>query len=187
MLDASDWIDTPPLTPASLKGKVVLVDFWDASCINCRRTFPFLSALQATYKSTGARHPRRAQPRVRVREDRRPTSRREAKELGVTWPVANDPNMTIWNAFGNQYWPAQYLVDRTGKVRLAHEGEGDDTTTGERRPRSCSNRTAAAPGRPASATCRPPRSRRPAASTETPETYLGAERGGDLHLPAALS
>jgi thiol-disulfide isomerase/thioredoxin len=122
---ATDWINTAPLTREALVGKVVWIDFWDASCINCRRTFPALRALTKAYGPNGfvmigVHSPEFdfEKPAAYVKES--------ADRLGVTWPVANDPQMAIWTTFGNQYWPAQYLVDRQGKVRFLHTGEGED-------------------------------------------------------------
>ena len=181
-LDAADWIQTPPLTAASLKGKVVLVDFWDASCINCRRTFPFLRALASTYKSAGLVVLGVHSPEFGFEHSAAYVAR-EARELGVTWPIANDPDMKIWSAFGNQYWPAQYLVDRNGKVRLAHAGEGDDTLLetdvralldqgGSAGPAHVGDvKTSEIPGS--------------GGVEQTPESYLGADRGGNS-LPQGI-
>lgn len=175
-LDAADWIQTPPLTGASLLGKVVLVDFWDASCINCRRTFPFLRDLYATYKSRGFVVLGVHSPEFSF-EHSADYVAREAKELGVTWPVANDPDMKIWSEFGNQYWPAQYLVDRAGKVRLAHAGEGDDSQL-ETDVRSLLDQggTAGAAHVGDVKTTELPGT---FGTKQTPESYLGAERGGN--------
>lgn len=122
---ASDWDNTPALTNEGLKGKVVLVDFWDASCINCRRTFPFLQRLAATYEKQGLVILGVHSPEFDF-EKANSYVVRTARELGVTWPVANDPEMQIWNSFSNQYWPANYFIDRDGRVRGSHFGEGDE-------------------------------------------------------------
>lgn len=123
--NATAWFNTEPLTNAALKGKVVLIDFWDASCINCRRTFPFLSQLSKTYASAGLVVVGVHSPEFDF-EKADSYVERTSRELGVTWPVANDPEMAIWQEFQNQYWPAQYFVDRNGNFRANHIGEGDD-------------------------------------------------------------
>ncbi|MGZ6791817.1 MAG: redoxin family protein, partial [Mycobacteriales bacterium] len=122
----TDFDNTPPLTLASLRGKVVLVDFWTYTCINCRRTFPFLRALAKAYPDVvvlGVHSPEFGFEKSHA------NVARAVKELGVTWPVAEDPEMATWQAFDNQYWPADYLVDRQGRIRYAHFGEGDEKGT----------------------------------------------------------
>jgi thiol-disulfide isomerase/thioredoxin len=127
-LEAKGWINSPPLTPTSLAGKVVLYDMWTYSCINCVRTFPHVRALYNRYKADGlvvigVHSPEFDFERVHSNVDA------AVKRLKVTWPVALDDNMTIWNAFGNKYWPADYVADRTGHLRYYHFGEGDYDNT----------------------------------------------------------
>ena len=108
---------------AGLRGKVVLVDFWTYSCINCLRTLPHLKAWDAAYRSSGlvivgVHTPEFAFEHV-------PANVRAAvKRLGVRYPVAIDNDFGTWTAWGNQYWPAEFLVDRNGRVRHGHFGEG---------------------------------------------------------------
>jgi cytochrome c biogenesis protein CcdA/thiol-disulfide isomerase/thioredoxin len=123
----SHWLNTPgrrPLTIAGLHGKVVLIDFWTYSCINCLRTLPHLRAWYAAYHErgfeiVGVHTPEFAFEHV--------LSNVEAavRRLHVTWPVALDNGYDTWNAWSNQYWPADYLVDQQGKVRAYSFGEGD--------------------------------------------------------------
>ncbi len=118
-----EWINSAPLTKESLKGKVVLVDFWTFDCINCRHALPYVKALYAKYKDqgfvvVGVHTPELARERV-------PGNVRNAvTELGVTYPVVIDGDYAIWNAWNNQYWPAAYFVDATGRVRFHNFGEG---------------------------------------------------------------
>jgi cytochrome c biogenesis protein CcdA/thiol-disulfide isomerase/thioredoxin len=118
-----EWINSVPLTKASLQGKVVLVDFWTFDCINCRHALPYVKALYAKYKDqgfvvVGVHTPELARERV-------PANVRKAiTELGVTYPVVIDGDYAIWNAWNNQYWPAAYFVDATGHVRFHNFGEG---------------------------------------------------------------
>jgi thiol-disulfide isomerase/thioredoxin len=127
-LEATGWIDSPPLTPSDLRGKVVLYDFWTYSCINCQRTFPYIRSWYDRYKSAGLVIVGIHSPEF---DFEHVTSNVEAavKRYDVTWPVALDDDMTIWNAFGNQYWPADYVADRQGRIRYRHFGEGDYTST----------------------------------------------------------
>ena len=166
----SGWINSPALSAADLRGKVVLVDFWDASCINCRRTFPFLRTLEATYASRGLVIVGVHSPEFAFEKS---TSyvKSEAKDLGVTWPVLNDPDLKVWDAFDNQYWPAEYLADRNGLERYTHVGEGDDAQV-EQAVRTLLNEGGDAGPATNGADQQPP-------SPLTEERYLGAERGID--------
>ena len=120
----SDWENSQPLTLASLKGKVVLVDFWTYSCINCQRTFPYLRDWWHKYKDQGLVIVGVHSPEFDF-EKSVPNIRAAIKEYKVEWPVAVDSQMATWNAYGNQYWPAEYLVDKDGNVRYTSFGEGD--------------------------------------------------------------
>ncbi len=127
-LDAKGWINSPPLTPASLTGKVVLYDIWTYSCINCVRTFPYVRSWYDRYRADGLvvigiHSPEFDFEKVHGNVDA------AVKRLDVTWPVALDDDMTIWNAFENQYWPADYVADRNGHLRYSHFGEGDYTNS----------------------------------------------------------
>jgi thiol-disulfide isomerase/thioredoxin len=118
------WVNSKPLTLASLRGKVVLIDFWTYSCINCLRTLPHVKRWAATYRRAGlvvvgVHTPEFAFERVPANVERAVAS------LGVQYPVALDNGYGTWSAWGNQYWPAKYLVDRQGHVRYAHFGEGE--------------------------------------------------------------
>jgi cytochrome c biogenesis protein CcdA/thiol-disulfide isomerase/thioredoxin len=127
----SHWINTPgdrPLSISQLRGKVVLVDFWTYSCINCLRTLPQLRAWYDAYKKdglviVGVHTPEFAFEHVYG------NVRSAVHRLDVTWPVALDNTYTTWSEYSNQYWPADYLVDRKGDVRAVHFGEGDYMTT----------------------------------------------------------
>ena len=118
------WIDSPPLTMKQLRGKVVLVDFWTYSCINCLRTLPHLKAWYARYHRDGLEIVGVHTPEFAF-EHSLSNVRSASKRLGVTYPVALDNAYGTWNAYANQYWPAEYLVDRRGHVRRVHFGEGE--------------------------------------------------------------
>jgi cytochrome c biogenesis protein CcdA/thiol-disulfide isomerase/thioredoxin len=121
---ASSWLNSAPLTPAALRGKVVVIDFWTYSCINCLRSLPYVEAWYSRYKDhglvvIGVHTPEFAFER---NED---NVRRAVSDLGISYPVALDNDYAIWRAFNNQYWPAHYFVDSTGQIRGHHFGEGD--------------------------------------------------------------
>jgi cytochrome c biogenesis protein CcdA/thiol-disulfide isomerase/thioredoxin len=124
----TNWINSKPLTLQKLRGKVVLVDFWTYSCINCLRTLPHVKAWYQTYRKDGlvvlgVHTPEFAFEHV-------PSNVRGAvHRLGITYPVALDNDYSTWNAFHNQYWPAKYLIDRRGHIRFVHFGEGEYDTT----------------------------------------------------------
>src|SRR5947208_5370282 len=118
-----DWINSAPLTIASLHGKVVLVDFWTYSCINCLRTLPHLKAWYAAYRTDGLEIVGVHTPEFAF-EHVSSNVRAAVKRLGVGYPVVQDNRYRTWAAYGNQYWPAEYLIDRSGEVRHIHFGEG---------------------------------------------------------------
>lgn len=121
---ATLWLNSPPLSPESLRGKVVLVDFWTYSCINCLRTLPYLKTWYSKYHSRGLEIIGVHAPEFAFEKD--PENVKKAvRELGISYPVALDNHLTIWRAFNNQYWPADYFIDAQGRIRHEHFGEGD--------------------------------------------------------------
>jgi cytochrome c biogenesis protein CcdA/thiol-disulfide isomerase/thioredoxin len=120
---ATGWINSPALTGADLRGKVVLVDFWTYSCINCLRTLPFIRAWADKYKDAGLVVVGVHSPEFAF-EKNPDNVRKAAKDLGITYPVAIDSNHAIWRGFHNRAWPALYFIDAQGKVRDQVLGEG---------------------------------------------------------------
>jgi cytochrome c biogenesis protein CcdA/thiol-disulfide isomerase/thioredoxin len=120
---ATAWINSPPLTLASLRGKVVLVDFWTYSCINCLRTLPYIKAWNEKYKDRGLVIIGVHTPEFPFEKDEA-NVRKAVKDLGIVYPVPMDNDYKIWRSFNNEYWPADYFVDATGNVRFHHFGEG---------------------------------------------------------------
>jgi thiol-disulfide isomerase/thioredoxin len=174
-----EWQNSEPLTIASLRGKVVLIDFWTYSCINCLRTLPYIEEWDARYRDSGlvivgVHTPEFAFERVpkNVREN--------STKLGVTYPVALDNDYATWNAWGNRYWPAKYLVDRQGHVRAYHFGEGAYEETEQMIRTLLAERSVALPAASTTPDHTPH-------GTLTPETYLGYERiagyEGDAIVP----
>ncbi|HET8697333.1 MAG TPA: cytochrome c biogenesis protein DipZ, partial [Gammaproteobacteria bacterium] len=112
---ATEWINSEPLTAEALRGKVVVVDFWTYSCINCLRALPFVKAWYEKYRDQGLVVIGIHSPEFAFEKDLR-NVRREVKDLGVTYPVAVDNDYALWRAFGNQYWPAHYFIDAKGNI-----------------------------------------------------------------------
>lgn len=121
--DATHWFNSPPLTSESLRGKVVLVDFWTYSCINCLRTLPYLKAWDEKYRSQGLVIIGVHTPEFAFEKDQHNVGQ-AIRDLGIKYPVAMDNQYAIWNAYNNQYWPAHYLIDAQGRIRDQHFGEG---------------------------------------------------------------
>jgi cytochrome c biogenesis protein CcdA/thiol-disulfide isomerase/thioredoxin len=126
--DISAWINSRPLSLNGLRGKVVLVDFWTYSCINCLRTLPYLKAWDARYRSKGLVILGVHTPEFAFEHDLG-NVRKAVKRLGIGYPVALDNGYGTWKAYSNNYWPADYLVDQAGRVRDVHFGEGDYAKT----------------------------------------------------------
>jgi thiol-disulfide isomerase/thioredoxin len=121
---ATGWINSTPLTAKQLKGKVVLVDFWTYSCINCLRSLPYMRAWADKYKDSGLVVIGVHTPEFDF-EKEQPKVQKAVQKFGITYPIALDSNRAIWDAFHNQYWPAHYFIDAKGKVRFEHFGEGN--------------------------------------------------------------
>ncbi len=120
---ATGWLNSKPLTRASLRGKVVVVDFWTYSCINCLRSLPYVNAWYQHYKDSGLVIIGVHSPEFDFEKD--PQNVRQAIEkFGIQYPVALDNDMAIWKAFNNRFWPAHYFVDAQGRIRGHHFGEG---------------------------------------------------------------
>jgi len=167
------WFDTPagrPLSLERLRGRVVLVDFWTYTCINCIRTLPYVTAWDSRYRAKGLTVVGVHTPEFPF-ERKGGNVRRAIAQNGIRYPVVQDNGYDIWNAFGNQYWPAKYLIDARGRVRYTHFGEGDYAKTesairallaeaGDRRLGRRARARAVAPG----------------SGPQTPETYLGADK-----------
>jgi thiol-disulfide isomerase/thioredoxin len=160
----SAWLNSPPLTMESLRGKVVLVQFWTYSCINCLRTLPYVTKWQEQYKDKGlvvigVHTPEFAFEKERVNVET------AIKRLGIHHPVAQDNQYRTWRAFENQYWPAAYLIDRSGTVVATQFGEGGYQQMENAIARLVGEHT------PAAQTSDPDLS-----AVATPEIYLGSEK-----------
>jgi cytochrome c biogenesis protein CcdA/thiol-disulfide isomerase/thioredoxin len=171
--DTQEWFNTPGgdgLSMGDLRGKVVLIDFWTYTCINCIRTLPYLEAWQQRYGDQGFTVVGIHSPEFPFEKD---AGNVEAsiRQNHLTYPVVQDNDLATWDAWGNQFWPADYLVDAQGNVRDAHFGEGDYDQT-EQAIRTLlreAGQSELGPGARATAQA-------PSAGGITPETYLGAAR-----------
>ncbi len=118
------WLNSAPLTRESLRGKVVLIDFWTYSCINCLRALPYIEAWATKYKDAGLVVIGVHTPEFAF-EKERTNVEKAVRDLKVNYPVAIDSNYKIWQAFNNEYWPAHYFIDGKGRIRYHHFGEGE--------------------------------------------------------------
>ncbi len=172
-VDNQQWFNTPgerPLTLGALRGRVVLVDFWTYSCINCLRTLPYLTAWDKRYRKDGLTIVGVHSPEFPFEKDAGNVE--EAIERnGIEYPVAQDNDLATWSAYGNQYWPAEYFIDARGRVRFAHFGEGE---YGEKE--KVIRELLAEAGDALKGGRSHVSAEAPSAGVTTPETYLGAAR-----------
>ena len=178
----SHWFNTPanaPLDLEGLRGKVVLIDFWTYTCINCIRTLPYLRAWDGRYRDRGLTIVGVHTPEFAFERETRNVER-AIMQNRLRYPVAQDNDFSTWSAWGNQYWPAKYLIDSRGRVRYAHFGEGEYDKTEAAIRALLAEAGADRLGTPARA-----RVETASAGLETPETYLGFERAEGF-LPAGL-
>jgi cytochrome c biogenesis protein CcdA/thiol-disulfide isomerase/thioredoxin len=179
------WLNSPPLTPQALKGKVVLIDFWTYSCINCLRSIPYIEAWAEKYKDHGLVVIGVHTPEFAF-ERNIDNVRKAVADLKITYPVAIDNDYKIWRAFDNEYWPAHYFIDARGDMRYHHFGEGKydeserviqqllkaagnaDVPSGEVDINATGAEAAASE------------------SDESPETYIGYNRANNFVSPGGL-
>ncbi len=174
LVGINDWINSPPLTLQQLKGKVVLIDFWAYSCINCIRTLPELKSWYQKYHDQGLVIIGVHAPEFDFEAEKN-NVQKAVQHYDIQYPVALDNRFATWQNYQNQYWPADYLIDKNGYVVYQHFGEGDYNTIennirvllGMNQPESKNNETALNPN-------------------QTPETYLGYERGTELKSPEKI-
>jgi cytochrome c biogenesis protein CcdA/thiol-disulfide isomerase/thioredoxin len=184
---ALEWINSAPLSSESLRGKVVLVDFWTYSCINCLRTLPYIKDWYQRYKDHGLVIIGVHSPEFAFERD--PANvRRAVRELGITYPVAVDSHLTIWQAFNNEYWPADYFIDAEGRIRAHQFGEGDYAGA-EHLIRLLLEQAGHTDLPPASAAVQGQGIEAPGDLGEvaSPETYIGYARGQNFASPEPVA
>ena len=180
---ATSWLNSPPLTPEALRGKVVLIDFWTYSCINCLRALPYVKSWYARYAPYGLVVIGVHAPEFPF-EKNPENVRRAVHDLGITYPVALDNDYAIWSAFNNKYWPAHYFIDARGQIRGHHFGEGDYAGS-EELIRKLLLEAGATQLPPPGASVAASGVEAPADETQldSPETYVGYARAANFSSP----
>jgi cytochrome c biogenesis protein CcdA/thiol-disulfide isomerase/thioredoxin len=175
------WLNSGPLTMASLRGKVVLIDFWTYSCINCIRTLPYVEGWYQRYASQGFVVVGVHSPEFEFEHDTGNVAAAISR-FGLTYPVAQDNEFGTWGAYNNAYWPADYLIDATGHIRETHFGEGDygQTESDIRTLLTEAGKSAL----PSAATPAPAAADVP---NLTAETYIGTDRADTFISPQAAA
>lgn len=173
------WFNSPPLTLAELKGKVVIIDFWTYSCINCQRTLPYLKKWYKEYKDKGLVIIGVHSPEFAF-EKEASNVEKAIKDFGITYPVMQDNDFATWKAYDNHYWPAKFIIDKDGYIRYTHFGEGDYDETErviqellkEAGAKDVSNKI---------------QNDQYQIYANTPETYLGYDRTAGLASPEGIA
>jgi cytochrome c biogenesis protein CcdA/thiol-disulfide isomerase/thioredoxin len=184
---ATSWVNSSPLSPETLRGKVVLVDFWTYSCINCLRALPYVKTWYVKYKDHGLAMIGVHAPEFAFEKD--PANvRRAVGELGITYPVALDNNYAIWQGFNNQYWPAHYFIDATGQIRSHHFGEGNYEESEQiiRQLLEQAGYTNLPPPGMESSQAAGVQAPADEAHDQSPETYIGYARAQNFRSPGGL-
>jgi cytochrome c biogenesis protein CcdA/thiol-disulfide isomerase/thioredoxin len=182
---ATEWLNSPPLTPEGLKGKVVVIDFWTYSCINCLRSIPYVRAWAEKYKDHGLVVIGVHTPEFAF-ERNVANIRTAIADLKIDYPVAVDNEYKIWRAFDNEYWPAHYFIDAQGQIRYHHFGEGEydeserviQRLLTEAGNKDVPSGIADVNGSGAEAA--------PSTSDQSPETYIGYNRADNFVSPGGL-
>lgn len=177
-VELGTWINSKPLTLESLKGKVVIVDFWTYSCINCQRTLPYIVALDKKYRDKGLVIIGAHAPEFAF-EHAEENVKKAVREANIEYPVVLDNDFALWRAYNNRYWPAKYFIDKKGNLRHFHFGEGGYEET----EKVVQYLLAEDGGESVTGTL----SVTPKDSTtegQSPETYLGTERRAHMIAPS---
>lgn len=181
----TDWLNGPPLTREALRGKVVLIDFWTYSCINCLRSIPYVKAWDARYRKDGLVVIGVHAPEFAFEKDLG-NVRKAMADLGIRYPVAVDNDYAVWRAFKNRYWPAHYFIDAEGRVRYHHFGEGNYGQSEQviRQLLAEAGRRPSPEGATAYLGGTAEQARK--ATLRSPETYLGYKRAANFRSPSGF-
>jgi cytochrome c biogenesis protein CcdA/thiol-disulfide isomerase/thioredoxin len=183
---AVSWVNSPPLSSKALKGKVVLIDFWTYSCINCLRALPYVESWAAKYKDAGLVVIGVHTPEFAF-EKERSNVEKAVRDLKITYPVAIDSDYAIWKAFNNEYWPAHYFIDGKGRIRYHHFGEGEYDES-ERVIRELLKENGAQLASSAEiAVSSAGAEAAPSANVRSPETYVGYHRAEHFASTEAIA
>jgi thiol-disulfide isomerase/thioredoxin len=184
---ATSWLNSPPLNRDQLRGKVVLIDFWTYSCINCLRSLPYLRAWDEKYRASGLVIIGVHTPEFDF--EKNPANIQKAlRKFGITYPVAVDSQHRIWSAFHNEYWPAHYLIDAKGRIRYHHFGEGEYEETERQIQELLKERKDAQPmpAGPLPLHASGAEAAADGAALGSPETYIGYQRAERFASPGGL-
>jgi thiol-disulfide isomerase/thioredoxin len=176
-----EWFNSDPLTIARLRGRVILVDFWTYSCINCIRTFPYLKAWDEKYRDKGLVIIGVHSPEFGFEKDSE-NVRRAIQQYGIKYPVAMDNDQKTWKAYANHYWPHKYLIDAQGNIRYEQPGEGGYAETEEMIRKLLVEAGRSLDEEPTRVVAEEIQFR----EIKTPEIYFGHGRGGFLGNPKGL-
>jgi|SRR3989344_3438568 len=175
------WLNTSPLSMAKLQGKVVLVDFWTYSCINCQRTLPYLKKWWDKYSKSGLEIIGVHSPEFEF-EKKIENVKEALIKYQVEWPVVLDNELKVWHLFANHYWPAKYLIDHEGKIIYTHYGEGNYIETELKIQSALKDAGFKIDEKMSSGSILPGFEQ-----DQTPETYLGSLRGQVINIPQDIS
>ena len=180
---AVQWLNSPPLTMQALRGKVVLIDFWTYSCINCLRALPYVRAWAEKYKDKGLVVIGVHAPEFAFEKDLG-NVRKAVKDLKVDYPVAVDNDYAIWRAFKNEYWPAHYFIDAQGRIRHHHFGEGEyDESEKVIQQLLAEAGQSAMPGDLVKVEAQGAQAAADSENVKSPETYIGYGRADNFASP----
>lgn len=184
---AVEWLNSAPLTAEALRGKVVLVDFWTYSCINCLRSLPFVRAWAEKYRDNGLVVIGVHAPEFAF-EKNIDNVRAQVRDLNVTYPVAIDNDYAIWRAFGNRFWPAHYFIDAKGAIRHHHFGEGDYDESEKIIQQLLAEAGAGnVPSDIVSVTAQGAEAAADSKDEQSPETYVGFRRAENFASPGGVA
>ncbi|RTL73474.1 MAG: cytochrome c biogenesis protein DipZ [Bradyrhizobiaceae bacterium] len=183
---AVEWLNSKPLTAEALRGKVVLVDFWTYSCINCLRTIPYVRAWAEKYKDDGLVVIGVHTPEFAF--EKQPANVKKAlADLKINYPVAIDNNYSVWRAFNNMYWPAHYFIDAQGRIRHHHFGEGEYAKSEEVIRQLLREAGKNVPEQRADVHGTGAEAAPDMANIKSPETYLGYDRAENFMSPGGVA
>jgi cytochrome c biogenesis protein CcdA/thiol-disulfide isomerase/thioredoxin len=186
--NATTWINSPPLKLEQLRGKVVLVDFWTYSCINCLRSIPYVRAWYEKYRSSGLVVVGVHTPEFAFEKDVS-NVKTAIRDLHIAYPVAVDNEYEIWSSFDNKYWPADYFLDVNGKVRYKHFGEGDEAQSEQWIQQLLKERAGqqSLPGGMVTVHAAGAQAAADGADVRSPETYVGYGRAQHFASPGGFA
>jgi len=176
LADAGVWLNSKPLQPEDLKGKVVLIDIWEFTCVNCQRTLPYLKEWQRKYADQGLVIVGVHCPEFEFGKDSANVAR-FVKANGLTWPIVLDNNFKIWTSLYNQYWPRKFIFDASGKLAYDHTGEGGYAETEQKIQELLAQRNGKKIDMPVAGYVREEDKPGTFCYPQSPETYAGYKRG----------